>query len=154
MRLGRQMIAECLVLAMIAGALSLLVANWTLTSMFSNMPSPLLGPISSLGGSIDGRVIVFNIVLILAAGLSAGILGSSRLSRSSLNDVVKGGSPTQANQKLRSLFTVAEVALAVMLLAGSVVMIQSVQRLLHVDPGFRTDHVVSMRLSLPASQYP
>jgi putative ABC transport system permease protein len=71
-----------------------------------------------------------------------------------LNDVVKGGQVSQAPTRLRALFTTAEVALSVLLLVGAVVMLESVQRLTRVDPGFKADHLISMRLSLPASAYP
>jgi putative ABC transport system permease protein len=155
MRLGRQMVAESLMLALFGGVFSLLVAHWTLTSIFTALPVPLLGTFASAAArSIDTRVTLFNMILTLAAGTLAGGLGAFRVSRSSLNDVVKGGLSSHGNNRLRTLFTTAEVALAVLLLVAAVVMVESVQRLTHVNPGFNADHLISMRLSLPAATYP
>ena len=155
MRLGRQMVAESIVLALFGGILSLLVAHWTLTTIFTALPAPLLGTFASAAArNIDARVILFNMILTLAAALLAGGLGAFRVSRSSLNDVVKGGLLSRTNTRLRTLFTTAEVALSVLLLVAAVVMVESVQRLTRVDPGFKADHLISMRLSLPAAAYP
>src|SRR5439155_6709592 len=85
----------------------------------------------------------------------AGCAVALRLSHSSLVTAVRGDSnAAPSGQRLRSIFTVAEVALAVTLLVGAVVMLRSVQQLLAVDPGFATEKRLSMRLALPATSYP
>src|SRR5205085_633326 len=85
--------------------------------------------------------------------------GTSRLARQLIAEslalaLLAGSGTSREGRTLRSTFMVAEIALAVMLLVGFVVMLQSVQRLLKVDPGFSADRVVSMHLSLPGSTYP
>jgi len=147
-RLGRQLVAESLVFAAVAAAVSLLVAEGTLQWMID---SSVVAPYSA---QIDGRVIGFNFALALLAGLLSGSLVAYRSTRGSLTDVTKsGGWSGRSSQALRSVFTVAEIALAVTLMVGAVVMIESVQRLLNVDPGFSAEKIVSMQLSLPSAQY-
>jgi putative ABC transport system permease protein len=155
-RIGRQVIAESLVLAALAGAASLFVATWTLSALLASIPPALLGNFRTiLESHIDWRVVLFDLALTLTGGLFSGMVVALRLSRSSLSESIRTTSVDRhTNQRLRTFFTVVEVSLAVMLLVGAVVMVQSVRRLVSVDPGFNTKNLISMQLSLPSSRYP
>jgi putative ABC transport system permease protein len=151
-RLGRQLVAECVVFVAVAGLASLVVGYWTLRGIIFWMPEqwvPLLA-----ATQLDVRSAAFALVLTLAAGVFGGLMIAHRFSTATLFDDLKGNRQTSGRREgLRSAFTVIEIALAVVLIVGAVVMTQSVRRLLSVDPGFRTAQLVSMNLSLPQAQY-
>jgi putative ABC transport system permease protein len=154
-RIGRQLLAESLLLAGIAGTASLLVAHGTLKLLLRSVPLSLVATFPSIYNSrIDGPVILVAMTLTLAGGLLAGLVAALHLSRRSLSSAVQGTTTAVSSQRLRSIFTVTEVALAATLLVGGVVMMRSVQRLLEVNPGFSSRDLVTMHLSLPQSSYP
>jgi putative ABC transport system permease protein len=154
-RIGRQLLAESLLLASIAGAASLLVADGTLKVLLHAVPLSLVATFPSISNSrIDGPVILVAMTLTLAGGFMAGLVAALHLSRRSLSNIIQGTTTAVSSQRLRAVFTVTEVALAAMLLVGGVVMMRSVQRLLEVDPGFSSQGLVTMHLSLPQSAYP
>jgi predicted permease len=104
---------------------------------------------------VDIRTATFAFLLAILGGLLAGGAVAFRLSRNPLADAVRRDSAAApASQRLRSVFIIAEVALAVTLLVGAVVMFSSVQHLLQVNPGFSVDKRLYMKLSLPAAAYP
>ena len=75
-----------------------------------------------------------------------------------LTEALKAGARDSAEggerHRLRSLLVLGETALALVLLIGAALMIQSFLRLQHVSPGFKTDHLLTMELSLPSTKYP
>src|SRR5215510_10102476 len=157
MRLGRQLLAESVALAAIAAIASLVVANLTLAGMTRFIPQGAIGggfP-SVAEASVDARTAAFAFLLAMLGGVSAGSAAVFRLSRNPLADAIRRDTASApASQRLRSMFIVAEVALAVALLVGAVAMLRSVQQLLRVNPGFQTDNRLVMNLSLPQSAYP
>jgi len=156
MRLGRQLLAESLALAAIAAIASLVVANLTLQGMTRSIPRLMLDSFPSVAeASLDARTAAFAFLLAMLGGLIAGGAVVCRLSRNPLADAVRRDSASApASQRLRSIFIVAEVALAAALLVGAVTMLRSVQQLLRVNPGFLADKLLSMNLSLPQAAYP
>jgi predicted permease len=74
--------------------------------------------------------------------------------RETLNKAGRGASASGATRRLRAVLVVSELALAVLLLAGAGLLIRSFSRLLEVSPGFRTQHLLTMQLSLPDKVYP
>jgi predicted permease len=156
LRLGRQLLAESVALAAIAAIASVVVANLTLQGMTRSIPRLTLASFPSVAeASIDARTVAFAFFLALLGGLIAGGVVVFRLSRNPLARAVQRDSASApASQRLRSIFTIAEVALAVTLLVGAVTILRSVQELLRVNPGFVTDKRLSMNLSLPQEAYP
>jgi putative ABC transport system permease protein len=155
MRLGRQLLAESLALSAIAAIASLIAASLILQGMTRSIPDLMRDSFPSVAeASIDARTALFAFLLAMLGGLIAGSAAIFRLWRDPLADAVRRDSATApANQRLRSIFIVTEVALAVTLLVGAVTMLRSVQQLLRVNPGFMTDARLSMRLSLPQATY-
>ncbi len=156
MRLGRQLLAESLALAAIAAVASLVVANWTLEGMTRSIPPSMLASFPQVGeASVDARTAAFAFLLAMLGGTIAGCAVVFRRWRIPLADAVRRESATApSSQRLRSIFIVAEVALAVTLLVGAVVMLRSVQQLLRVNPGFSADKRLALKMSLPQSAYP
>jgi putative ABC transport system permease protein len=155
LRLGRQLLAESLALAAIAAIASVVVANLTLQGMTRSIPRLTLASFPSVAeASIDTRTVAFAFFLALLGGLIAGGIVVLRLSRNPLARAVhRDSASAPASRRLRSIFTIAEVALAVTLLVGAVTILRSVQQLLRVNPGFVTEKRLSMNLSLPQEAY-
>src|SRR4029077_18311685 len=88
----------------------------------------------------------------LLLGLAPAMLAARRALANSLREGGRGSSSTRTN-RLRDAFTVAQIALSLVLLVGAGLLVRSFARLITVESGFRTDHVLTMNLSLPGARY-
>ncbi len=156
-RLVRQFLTESLLLSTIGGALGLLLA-YALVRVLVGM-SPDYLPRAD-GVRLDVPVVTFAIAVSLAASVIFSIAPVIAVSRDSLHDAVKGRGITSPNERsTRGVLVAAELAIAVILLTGAGLLARSFWRLLNVTPGFRADHVLTVRLRVPddrieASFYP
>ena len=153
-RVVRQLLTEGALLAGVGGALGLLFAFWGIRLIISVSPAtiPRLNEVA-----IDGRVLGFTLAISLLTGMIFGMAPALQASRPNLNESLKEGirsSATGVRQRLRSLLVVGEVALALVLLAGAGLLVRSFWRLVRVDPGFNTDHVLALDVALPFAKYP
>jgi predicted permease len=152
-RIVRQLITESLVLALAGGASGVLLAAWAV-KLLSKLN---VGELSRLDEvSIDGRVLGFTLLLTLLVGVVSGLFPSLQSSRCGLNEALKEGgrmSSGLSGGRLRRSLVVAEVALALMLLAGAGLTIRSFSRLTSVEPGFDPQNVLTFRLRLPDGKY-
>jgi putative ABC transport system permease protein len=144
-RLIRQMITEALLLASIGGAMGIGLAFGGIKLLLKLNPGdiPRLNDIS-----IDGRVLLFSVVVSLATGFLFGLLPALSASRIDVVTLLKqGGSKGAAgtSNRLRHALIVAEVALSVILLTGAGLLIRSYTKLMIEGPGF-TSSAVTMRL--------
>ena len=153
-RIVRQLLTESLLLAVVGGALGVLLARWGVQFLVAGLPlsDGMLARIT-----IDTQVLLFTLGLSIATGLVFGIVPALHGSRAALGETLKEGGRTPGmaggRSRLRSALVVGEVALALVLLIGAGLMIKSFSRLGNVDPGFRTDNVVTMRVALPDTEY-
>ncbi len=154
-RLVRQMLAESLMLALVAGLAGLAVAWAGLHLMLAISPVKLA---AFANATLDWRVAVFTMTVSVFTGVIFGIIPALQLSRADLNDGLRdGGRGTAGNRRAhrtRNLLVVAEVALAMVLLVGAVLLLQTFVRLLNVDAGFRPEGVLTVEVSLPRTAYP
>jgi putative ABC transport system permease protein len=153
-RLGRQLLTENILLAVLGGALGLLLAYWGVEGLKLMAPERLPN-VSAIG--VDARVLLFTAVLTLGTGIVFGLAPIARVVRANLALALReGGRGTlgSGSHKLRNALVVSEIALALMLLVGAGLMIRSFQQLLQVNPGFQPDHVLAVELSLPKNRYP
>jgi putative ABC transport system permease protein len=153
-RVIRQTLTESLVLAGVAGALGLLLAVWGTETLVRVLPPDLALPrLDEV--RVDGRVLGFALAVSLLTGVLFGIapalLGSAVNLAETLREAMRG--TTGGRSRLRGALVVAEVALAVVLLVGAGLLGRSLQRLLEVDPGVRTGHVLTMRMILAGPRY-
>jgi len=150
-RVIRQLLTESLLLAALGGGIGLLLALWGVDLLLALSPADLLG---LRGVHIDYRVLGFTLGVSLLTGLVFGLVPAFEASRPKLNESLKEGGKGAASggrsHRLRNVFVVAEVALALVLLIGSGLMIRSFLRLAAVNPGFTADHLLTLRVSLPA----
>jgi putative ABC transport system permease protein len=153
-RIARQLLTESLLLSIIGGVTGLLLAWWGTRALLALSP-PELMDLRSTGVNVP--VLLFTFALSLISGIAFGLVPAFEASRFDINEPLKesargviGG--TRA-QRLRSVFVVAQVALALVLLIGAGLLIKSLSRLQSVDPGFQADHLLTMRINLPVRKY-
>jgi putative ABC transport system permease protein len=152
-RVVRQLLTESLLLAMLSGALALLVSYWSVSLLRVTLPDNL--PRADEIG-IDGHVFGFMFLISLLAGVMFSLLPALRSSRLNLSDMLKEGGRGQSgigSHRIRNLLVVSEVAMALALLIGAGLMMRSFFRLMSVDPGINTRNVLTMDIRLPRGKY-
>jgi putative ABC transport system permease protein len=153
-RIARQLLTESILLALIGGAIGVALAVWGTNLLLAASPENLLD-LRSI--PIDWRVLAFASGATLLAGLLFGFLPSYISAHSGISETLKeGGRGSSAGKRRRfasSAFVVAQMCLALVLLAGSGLLIRSFIRLVGVDPGFDASHLLTFKVSLPSSKY-
>ncbi len=155
-RVVRQMIVESVVLALAGGVAAIVVARAGLGALSNALP-PALGAIAP--PRIDFRVFTFALLLATLTSFLFGLWPALGASRPNLSDAVKAGgglsgTASRHGAGARNTLVVAEVSLALMLLVGAGLMLQSLRALLEIDTGMKTEHVVTARLVLSGVRYP
>jgi predicted permease len=146
-RLVRQFLTESLLLSTIGGALGILLA-YVLVRVLVGMSPDYLPRAEGVG--LDMAAVTFAIGVSLAASVIFSIAPIVAVSRDSLHDAVKGRGVTSHHERsTRGVLVAAELAVAVILLTGAGLLAHSFWRLLNVTPGFRADHVLTVRLRVP-----
>ena len=150
----RQLLTESLLLAGLGGLLGLWLAGLALDLLVRLDPAsvPRLAQ-----AAIDGRVLAFTLGVTFLTGLLFGLAPALQSAAVHALPGLKEGGRTTAGvgrRSARRALVVVEVALAVVLVTGAGLMIRTVQRMLAVDPGFRSDGVLTMRLTAPSTSYP
>ncbi|MFL5308887.1 MAG: ABC transporter permease [Myxococcales bacterium] len=144
-QLIRQLLVESLALAMAGGALGLALSWWGVHALVT-----LAGPSLPRGSEVrvDLAVLLFAVGISTATGIAAGLAPALLASRAeSIAALRTGASPGSHRSWLRAALVTGEVALAVMLLAGAILLIRSFERIRAVDPGFRPRGAVAVDLS-------
>ena len=155
-RLARQFLAESLLLAMVGGALGVLLAVWGLDLLLRLAPAdlPRLDTVR-----VDLGVLAVALSVTLAVAIAFAILPTLQARRGDLHGSLQAGGSRGATggpgaRKARDLLVAGEVALSVVLVVGAGLLIRSLWKLQTVDPGFRTAQVMKLDLTLPTSRYP
>jgi len=146
-RLLRQSLTESLLLSLAGGGLGLLIAGWGTHAALLALPTTL--PRAS-EVALDRRVLIFTVIISLLTGILAGLAPALKTSRWRLSDTLKEGGRGASSGRGRAhgILVAVEMALALVLLVGAGLMIRSLSALWRVDPGFRSDNVLSFGLSL------
>jgi len=153
-RLVRQLLTESLLLALTGGALGLLVAFGGVKSLVSLLPSdfPRLHEIR-----VSTPVFLFTFIVSSAAGILFGLVPALQASRSDprqgLHESGRAATGSTKMSRMRDALVIAEVSLACVLLVGAGLMFRSLLNLLHLDPGFQHQHVLTANLWLPNAAY-
>jgi predicted permease len=154
-RLVRQLLTESMILGLAGGLLGLVLAYWGVGALRSLVPAntPRIDEVH-----LNAAVLAFTFGVSLLTGLFFGLAPAWHVARTdlreSLNEAGRGTSAAGGSRHLRSWLVVSELALAVLLLVGAGLLIRSFSRLLEVSPGFQTQHLLTMELSLPEKAYP
>ncbi|HKP88255.1 MAG TPA: ABC transporter permease [Blastocatellia bacterium] len=164
-RIIRQLLTESLLLALVGGAIGLLIALWGVEFLSAFKPatanrSSYVQALDFGKANIDAQVLAFNLLLSVVTGIIFGLLPALQASRPDLNESLKEsagmagarhGSSRRGFARLapRNLLVVAEIALALVPLTGAGLMIKSFARLQALPTGFEPDHLITLRLQLP-----
>lgn len=150
-RIVRQLLAESVTIAAVSGVLGLLLAFAGIRVIRAFGPANL-ARLQEV--SLDLRVLGWALAVSLSTGVLVGLAPATTMWRRDLRAAgVEGGRGIAggAATRLRRLLVVAECAVAIMLLAGAGLLVRSWWNVMHVDPGFRSEQVLSMNISAPAS---
>ena len=153
-RILRQLLTESVLLSLVGGLLGLLLAVWGTAALVS-LPSLGIPRIASAG--VDLRALAFTLAVSVITGILFGLAPALHASRFNLFGSLKEGGRTAttgtARSRMRSLLVISQVSLAVVLLIGASLLIESMFHLLHESPGFEPRGVLAFNLDLPDSRY-
>ena len=153
-RIVRQVLTESLIVSVLGGILGYGVGVAGVKILLAAIP-PNAVPINE--DFLDFGVLGFTALVALATGVVAGLAPAFQISSVNVNDVLKEGgrkaSGGAARGRLRTVFVVAEMSLAVVLLLGAGLLIKGFRSLMDVNPGFRVDGMLTARIVLPDTKY-
>jgi putative ABC transport system permease protein len=153
-RVMRQLFTESTILALVGGAVGLLIAFWGLAAITKLLPAdfPRLNEIH-----IDLRVLGFTFAASVLTGMLFGLAPALQISRPDLQEAVRetgrGASGGRRQSRFRQALIVVEVALSVVLLAGAGLLFRSFLRLQSVETGFVSQQVLTARMTPSGTNY-
>jgi putative ABC transport system permease protein len=152
-RVVRQLLTESLVLSLAGGVIGLLLAWWAVGLLVAGAPADL-PRVDAIG--FDGRVVGFGVLASLITGLVFGAAPALQASRTELTTTLReggrGATGAALLDRLRPVLVAAEVALALILLAGAGLLVRSFAALQGVDAGFETEDRLTFRVTLPGGE--
>ncbi|MBZ5591600.1 MAG: ABC transporter permease [Acidobacteriia bacterium] len=158
LRLARYFVTESTLLALLGGAVGLVLALWSTDVLMSFVPQSI--PVPNAADQVllpkvhmGGTVFVFTLLISLVTGVIFGLVPAFHTVRCEVNESLKeGGRGSLAGprrNRTRSALVIAEVALAFVLVIGAGLMIKSFWHLLEANPGFNPNHLLTLRVKLP-----
>lgn len=153
-RLGRQLLTENALLALAAGVVGIALATWLRRGIVAFVSMDQLGPIET---GLSLPTLAFGGILCLATVLFFGAIPAWRVARASAAGALRGGTRTTSDSSssvFRRGLVVAQVALTVVLLAGSGLLARSFAALRSVDPGFEIERLLTAEITIPSDDYP
>jgi len=151
-RLIRQLLSESLLLSAAGAALGVIFARWAITFMVARGPAlPRDAEIA-----IDVRVLGFTATLVVLTTLLFGLIPAFRSAAArftDLRDGARGSLGRSSGKHVQSLLVVSQVGLALLLLIGAGLLVESLRNLQRVDPGFDSDNLLVLRAQAPAPPY-
>jgi len=154
LRVVRQLLTESVLLSLAGGVLGLILAVWWSDLLIALGKKDIPRAIQI---GLDWRVLGFTLGVSVLTGLVFGLVPALHLSKTQLTESLKEGRGAGAGarkNRVRGVLVVAELAIAVVLLVGAGLLIQSLWRLQHVNPGLQPENILTFNLSLPDVRYP
>jgi predicted permease len=151
-RIVRQLLTESLLLSAVGGVAGSALA-WGGTRALVALAPPRIPGLADV--TMDVRVLAFALAVAIGTGILFGLAPAVGLSRSALGAVFRsgGGQSAAGRGRLQQVLIATEIALSVVLLVGASLLARSLDRMTAVDPGFRADHLLTVRVSLPRTKY-
>jgi predicted permease len=152
-RIIRQLLTESMLLALIGGALGVMLASWALPLLLALSPAGLTG----FGEiTLNRQVLAFSVVASLLTGIFFGLVPAFQASAANPGDSLGEGErgSTQARSRSRSALIITEVALSLVLLIGAGLMIRSFSKLLEVHPGFSAERLLVFDIAASSTEEP
>ncbi|MDP9339910.1 MAG: ABC transporter permease, partial [Acidobacteriota bacterium] len=146
-RLIRQLLTESILLALVGGALGLIVAHWTTRAALKMMPAEMP---RAADVHLDSHVFIFTAAISLLAGILFGLAPALKSSHLFLSDTLKesGRGSSGTRHRAQSVFVVLEMAMALVLLVGAGLMGRTLSHLWSIHPGFDPHNVLTFSISL------
>src|ERR1700681_1323516 len=156
--IGRQLLVESVLLALLGSGGALLLSRWGLAIMSRSIPPFIVEHIAGLKHlQVDSRVFLFTLGVALVTGVITGLAPAWHLERPNLNDTLKEGGRSSnlsvGRHRLRTLLVISEVALSLVLLVGAGTMVKGFQAMVASDMGFDRSHVLTFHVALPEEKY-
>ena len=153
-RIVRQLLTESSLLAAAGGALGLLISVWWVEFMANSIPERMAYWIHF---GVDGTVLLYTVSISLGTGVVFGLVPALQATRVDLQTSLREGTRSATQSRLQNQFrsglVVGEIALSLMLLVAAALMVQSFLRLNAASPGFSTDRLLSLRITLAGDRY-
>jgi predicted permease len=151
-RLARQLLTESVALAFVGGFVGLAITPWVLRGLVAIAAKSLPRAVHT---SVDARALALTTVISLATGILFGLAPALQAARKKNFDGLKSGRSTEGSRpkRLRATLVICETALSLLLVAAAGLLLRSFAQILKVDPGFRPDGVLTMRVALPDAVY-
>jgi putative ABC transport system permease protein len=153
-QLIRQLLVESTMLAVAAGIVGILFATFLMRLILRLLPA---GQFGSVQPALDGRVLLFTLLVALATGLVFGIMPALRSTGVDLSRQLRSGtraSEDKAGSRLRALMVAFQVAMSIFLLIGSGLLMRSLARQVGSDLGFRPEKLLVAEIQIQANDYP
>jgi putative ABC transport system permease protein len=155
-RIVRQLLTESLVLSIASAVLALFIAYFGTRALVALVPSGMSAQ-SFSDVNIDWRVLIFSAIVAIGVGIAFGIAPAYHAVRANVQEMLKeggrGASVSRSGARLRSGLVIAEMSLALILLAGAGLMVRSFAAVQRVGLGFEPAHVLTARIILPTRKY-
>lgn len=155
-RLMRQLLTESLILGVAGGAVGLLLAVWGRDLLLGLLPETYADLQLQDRAQIDGRVLLFALAASLLTGIVCGLVPAWQSSRPALNESLKEGgrgSEGAPNRRTRGVLVITEIALAIVLLVGAGLLIQSFVRMRETHLGLDAHNLFAMSVSISSTNY-
>jgi predicted permease len=153
-RLVRQLVTESTMLSVVGAFAGVVLARWGMQVLIAMAPDDLPRVKTA---AVDGTALIVTALVALVIGIAFGVLpalqGTTRDAAAALRAGARSASLRRRSNRTKRIIVTAEVALAVTLLTGAGLLIRSFRELMAIDPGFKPDHVMTMRLVLPDKKY-
>jgi putative ABC transport system permease protein len=153
--LVRLLLVESALLAAVGGALGLLLASYGVDALVAINPAAVP---ASKKITIDGSVIAFTFLISLLAVALFGLAPAWQATKTDLNRALRENSRSATGARrlklMRGAMVVAEISLSLVLLVSAGLLLESLWKLLNINPGFRAEKVVACRIDLPSAKYP
>src|SRR5215218_1902044 len=153
MRIVRQLLTESVMLGAAGGALGALLALWAFAFLQQLVPAGMREMVEL---KLDTTVLLFTVAVSLLAGIAFGLAPALQASKTDLNDALKQGGArggTGSGRRLRGAFVISQVALALVLLVGAGLLIQTLNRLRGQYSELRPESVLTLRTALAENRY-
>lgn len=153
-RLVRQLMTDSLLLAGVGGALGVVLAVVAAPTVVRLVPTSL--PIADVP-PVDLRMLSVAALITIGTGIAFGVMPALRMSRrvdaSALKEGARGGT-SRGTERLRSSLVIAEIVASVVLLVSAGLLVQALLKVQEIDPGFRSENVLTLKTILPRTKYP
>jgi putative ABC transport system permease protein len=155
LRVVRQLLTESVLLSLAGGGLGLFLAVWW-SDLLVNLGKENIPRALQVG--LDWRVLAFTLIVSVVTGVVFGLVPAIHSSKTELTESLKeggrGSGEGARRNRVRGVLVVSELAIAVVLLVGAGLLIQSLWRLRHVSPGFESQNLLTFVVGIPEVKYP